>query len=476
MKTIPYSPKAYRLLHEGVIALAQVEANGVRIDTEYLDDTIQMMERRIKRLTKKLQESDVMQVWKKEYKDKTNINSNEQLGTILFDVMGFECPAWTDKGKFQTNEKALSTIDNPFVKDYIRIKKYQKVLGTYLLGIRREVVNGFLHPSFNLHLVRSYRSSAQNPNFQNIPIRDPKVSKIIRPAFIARPGCRIAEVDYSGLEVSIAACYHHDPTMQEYLEDSTKDMHRDMAMECYMLPLDELTPSDKKDKDEVKRAKNIRYCGKSNFVFPSFYGSWYPDLARNLWEHITIMDLHTRNGDSLIDHLRSKGIRELGDLDTNEKPRIGTFERHIQQVENAFWKRRFPVYDKWRDDQVTLYKKQGWMKSKTGFIYQGEMQRNKIINYPVQGSAFHCLLWSLIRLQKEIKRRGMKALVIGQIHDSIVSDVPDEELDDFLQMVKQITCVDLKDAWDWITVPIEIEAEVTPVDGNWHEKQEVEIP
>jgi len=474
MNNLPHTEEAYDLLHQGAIALAQVEANGIRIDTEYLDRTMERLDTKIKRLQGSLRSSTVGKVWETYYKERTNFDSNTQLGTILFDVLGHECPAETASGKHKTDEKTLATINHPFVKRCMTIRKMQKTRNTFLQGIHHEVVpakffngsvwetGGLIHPVFNLHLVKTFRSSSDSPNFHNFPVRDPKIAKIIRQAFIARPGHRLVEIDYSGIEVRVAACYHKDPRMLSYLNDNSTDMHRDMAMEVYLLPQEEVT-------------KTIRYCGKNGFVFPEFYGSTYTERARELWGMIGELNLTLEDGTSLYDHLESHGIRGLGELGENGRPPRGSFLAHIQSVENDFWERRFRVYHQWRNRWVKQYRERGWILSKTGFICQGYMLRNEIINYPIQGSAFHCLLWSLIRLQKEIKRRGMKTLLVGQIHDSIVADVPDEELGDYLALAKKVMTVDLKKAWKWICVPIEIEAEVTPVDGNWYQKKEVEI-
>lgn len=469
---VPHTKEAYQLLHDGSIALAEVEHNGIRIDTDYLEKTIQKTQKRIDHLKNKLKETEVIKIWKGHFKGRTNINSTDQLGYVLFELMKFECPAFTKTGRFKTDEETLGYVDHPFVKDYLKIKKFEKALVTNLIGIQKEVVNGFMHPSFNLHLVRTFRSSSQNPNFQNIPVRDLTIGKMIRQAIIPRPGRRIAELDYSGIEVAIAACYHQDPTMIEYLEDKSKDMHRDMAMECFCLPIEEMTPENDEDK---KRVKRIRYCGKNMFVFPQFYGDWYIKCAKSLWEATNDPSLCTRDGKTIRHHLRTKGIKELGDLDPNEKPRNGTFEKHIQKVEQDFWNVRFPVYNKWKKKWWEDYQKKGWMITKTGFICQGLESKNKIINYPVQGSAFHCLLRSLIRLQEELKNKKMSTLIIGQIHDSIVADVPDDELQEFLQLAHYIMVDELKKKWKWINVPIEIEAEVTPVNGNWHQKKEMKI-
>lgn len=471
---IPYKQKAVKLMQDGARALAVVESNGIRIDTEYLDKTIRKTEKKIIRLEKNLWKSDVSKVWKKHFGLKTNFGSGEQLGIILFDKMGYECPELTPSGKFKTDEGSLASVDHPFVKDLLEVKKLQKANTTYLKGIKREVVDGLLHPFFNLHTTQTFRSSSDSPNFQNIPVRDPVMGKLIRTAFIGRTGNHLVELDYSGIEVSIAACYHKDPVMLEYLFDKSKDMHRDMAMECFMLSKEEMTnPVDEAD---GKRMKLIRYFGKNQFVFPQFYGDFYASCAKSLWDSAIQNKLTLRDGTLIIDHLASKGITELGDLDPREKPRRGTFEKHLQEVENDFWNKRFSVYGKWKKDEIKKYYKKGYLLSKTGFICRGAMKRNEIVNYPVQGSAFHCLLQSLTWIVNgELKKAKMKALIVGQIHDSIVADVPEEELAEFLILCRRVMTKRLTDAWKWINVPLEIEAEVCPLGGSWSDKKEMVI-
>jgi len=470
---LPYTQEAYQLFHEGAIALAEVEHNGIRIDTEYLDNAIATQTARIERLKNRLQKSEVTEIWKNYYKGRTNLNSNDQLGYVLFEIMKYECPELTATGRFKTDEDNLSLVDHPFVKDYLKIKKLEKSLATNLIGIRREVVDGFMHPFFNLHTTVTFRSSSDSPNFQNIPVRNESVKKLVRQAIIARPGRRIVELDYSGIEVAIAACYHKDPTMMSYLKDKSKDMHRDMAMQSYMMPIEEMTnPISQEDNARIKK---IRYCGKNMFVFPQFYGDWFLKCAKNLWNAMIQLELKKRDGTPFKEHLYENGITELGEFDPRDKPKKGTFIHHLQEVEKDFWNVRFPIYNKWRKDWFYAYQEKGWMLTKTGFICQGMGERNQIINYPVQGSAFHCLLKSLITLQNRLKKLKMKSLIIGQIHDSIVSDVPDEELDDFLHLAHQITVDELKQQWKWIIAPLEIEAEVTPVDGNWYQKKEMKI-
>jgi len=460
---IPQTEKAYNLLHEGSIALAQVEANGIRIDMDYLKKATKHTEYKMKKHQERLLKTDIFKEWKKFYKKKTNYDSTDQLGKVLFDLMGYECTAFTEKGNKKTDEDTLSKIDDPTVKRYFKLKKLKKVMSTYLGGISKEVWKGYLHPQFHLNIVKTYRSSSSNPNFQNLPIRNVEMGNLVRTAFIAREGRQLVELDYSGIEVSIAACYHKDPTMLSYLKDPTKDMHRDMAAQCYKLETDQVT-------------KLARYYGKNMFVFPQFYGDWYIKCASSLWEVTGNKDLVTADGIPIREHLKSKGIHRLGDLNPREKPGRGTFEQHIKNVEKDFWNRRFKVYDKWKRKWYETYKSQGYFTSLTGFTYQGFYTRNEVINYAVQGSAFHCLLWSLIRLQKELRKRNMKTLIIGQIHDSILADVPENELQRFLKLAKWVMTTQLKKNWRWINVPIDIEAEVCPLGGSWADKKEMKIP
>lgn len=478
--------EAYDLLHQGVISLAQVEANGVRIDTDYLDRTIKETGDKITSLQKEMRGDPIFHRWRKRFGEKTKMGSREQLGKLLFGEMGYESKGETATGKAKVDESAFDGIDLPFVKNFIRLEKLKKIQSTYLGGVLREVVDGYLHPVFNLHTVQTFRSSSSDPNFQNLPIRNPEFGGLIRRAFIPREGRVLVEIDYSGIEVRIAACYHQDPAMLEYIEDPSKDMHRDMAAECYMI-------------DPKQVSKGARYCAKNMFVFPQFYGSFYVDCAKALWEAIDRMSLtleggihtkiegsgtHPKNMNearqtsgptppySLKQHLASKGIKKLGACDPSQKPLPGTFEHHIKQVEDRFWNKRFPTYAQWKKTWWNSYQKGGGFSTLTGFRIDGLYGRNDVINYPVQGSAFHCLLWSLIRIQSLLRKRKMQTLVVGQIHDSIIADVPVEELQDYLTLAKRVMTVSLPKVWKWIITPLDVEAEVTPVGGNWFEKKE----
>ena len=260
----------------------------------------------------------------------------------------------------------------------------------------------------------------------------------------------------------MAACYHHDPVFISYITTPGKDMHRDMAAQLYCL-------------DPKDVSKDARYGAKNKFVFPQFYGDYYVACARALWEWIEKGKLKGPDGKSLFKHLKRCGILERGECNPEESPVEETFEKHVQEVEDDFWNNRFMVYGEWRRAWYKRYLKKGYFDLLTGFRVYGSFARNAVTNYPVQGSAFHCLLWTLIQVNRRLKKHKMKSMVVGQIHDSLIGDIRIDELTDYLSIVEEITAVDLPKHWPWINVPMVIEYEISPVGSSWFQKKEVKF-
>jgi hypothetical protein len=413
----------------------------------------------------------VWKVWLSAYGDNATLNSRPQLADVVFKKLGFPSRAKTDSGdKDSTEESAFRGIGLPFIGNYFRLQKIQKLRSTYFKNILREQQDGILHPSFNLHTVQTYRSSSSSPNYHNVPVRDPVYGKMIRKAFKARPGNYLVETDLAGAEVRVAYCYHLDPVMEEYLTDPSTDMHRDTAAELLCLDVVFL----KQNKDWAK--KTVRDWAKNRFVFPEFYGSVFFQCAPHIWEALT--DLTTEgkpkyalpDGTSFPDHLKKHGILYLGDCNPKLPPTPGTFEYHVKKVEQRFWRERFAVYTQWKDRWLRNYQARGYFDLHTGFRCQGLYRRNQVINYPVQGAAFHILLKAVILMQEYIDRYKMKSKLVGQIHDSLIGDVPPDELQDYLTAVRHIITVTVPKKWPWITIPLEVEAEVCPLGGSWADK------
>jgi len=361
-----------------------------------------------------------------------------------------------DKGneRHKMDTTALEALNLDYCKDFLQLEKLNKLSGTYLEGVAREVVDGFLHVGFNLHLAKTFRSSSSEPNFQNIPIRNPEVAKLIRSAFIPRDGHVLVEIDYAALEFRIASCFWKDPAMVDYASDPKKDIHRDCAAEIFKTK-------------PLEVSKNARYCAKNQFVFPELYGDFYMPCAKANWESIDTLELKV--GDvPMRDHLRKQGITKLGLCSTEERPVPNTFEWHLKNVEKTFYE-WFPVLKQKRDDFWKQYLKTGQFELMTGFVIQGVNKRNFVLNAIIQGPAFHLLLWSVIQLVKTLKRRKMKSLVIGQIHDSLLVDCPRNELQDVINLAEQTMTKDTRSNFDWIITPLDIEVEASEV--NWYEKK-----
>jgi DNA polymerase-1 len=452
------SPRAYQLLHEGTLALARVEGNGVKIDEPYLHSTITDVGNRIKDYEKKIREDRLYREWHKLFGEETNLDSREQLGKIVFERMGYAPKILTGTGKYSTDSEAFEHVDHPAVRLYQQAGKLKHLRANYLEGILREVVDGYIHPNYNLNTAITYRSSCNDPNFQNVPVREEDIASIIRKCYVARgPGRCIVEVDFSQIEVRVAACYHKDPTMLKYIREN-QDMHLDMAAQIFKIP-----------KELV--SKQARRLVKAAFVFAQFYGDYYLKCARSIWHQVEKDHITAKDGTSLFDHLREGGIDRLGACDPKERPEPGTFEYYMKEVEDHFWNVRFPKYGKWKKEWYAEYLENGGFDTLTGFRIDAPLSRNDVINYPVQGSAFHCLLQSLIWLQKAIDNRGMDALLIGQIHDSILADVAVECVPAYVDLARKIMTQKLPAAWDWIITPLEVEVEVAPPGRSWYEKK-----
>lgn len=460
------TPEAAKLLLEGQMALAGIENNGVRVDRGYLDGQLTATAARIKEYQEEMAaDKEVYPVWKRTYGDRTNIGSRDQIGKVIFGQMGHKAKAETATGRAKADRGALEAVDLPFVKLFLKAEELKKARSTYLEGIRREMVETeegwFIHPSYNANTVRTFRLSCSLPNFQNIPVRNPEIAEIIRRCYIPRKGRHFVEIDYSQIEVRVSVCYHHDPNLIKYIKDKSTDMHRDMAAQIYMVKPGEVT-------------KECRHAAKNQFVFPQFYGSVYFQCAPALWEAATRRNLTVgKDGIPLIEHLRSKGVTELGACDPQQEAKRGTFEYHLKKVEEDFWGRRFRVYQQWKRDWYEAYRRAGGFMTKCGFWIGGLMGRNDVLNYGIQGDASNCMVWSIIRIIKKLRKYKMKSCPVGLIHDSKQGDVVPAELDNYLNLCHETMVEELPKAWDWIgDIPLETESEVSPLGKSWHEKKQ----
>lgn len=444
----PITKEAYKLFHDGVLALAAAERNGIYCDVEYCQKMVGHLDRQIERLRDKVDDSELVRQWRKKYKGNFNIQSNPQLCDVLYNVMGLEP---LNKDKPTVDEEALEFVNLPELQDMLRARKLEKAKGTYIEGFLREQVDGVIHTNFNLNMARSYRPSTDSPNLANVPTRNPEIKKLVRRAIKARPGHKLLCADFKGVEVSIAYCYHHDPEMAVYLLDKTTDMHRDMAMRLYVVSLDQMM-------------KPLRQSGKGNFVFPQFYGDWWKSCAYSLWQDAHAPTHVLKDGTPLLKHLASKGYKTLSE-----------YEKLVEKVENWMWNEKWPVYTKWKEDWVKEYTRKGYFDTLSGFRCQGVMDRKQAINYPIQGSAFHVMLQCIIWLHEDSVKEGWDSRICNQIYDDLMFDVHPDEEQMVIDRIREYMTKRILKHWKWITTPLDVEIEATQVDGPWYEKCEAYV-
>jgi DNA polymerase-1 len=352
----------------------------------------------------------------------------------------------TEKAKKPAvDEESLNKLKHPFTIDLLKLRKLLKIRDTYLAQFKREVHDGKMHPFYDLNIAETGRSSSSLPNFQNIPVRDEEAKRSVRTGIIPRPGEELIEVDYKAMEVRIMACYSHDPNLIRYIEDPTTDMHRDQAVKIFMLPPDQIT-------------KTLRHNSKNGFVFPQFYGDWYKSCAGYIWNELPNETL--KDGTPVLEWLASKKIGNLTQ-----------FERHMQWVENDFWN-HLQVTKQWREDILDFYRRKGYVPTFFGFHRNGYLSNNQVGNAPVQGTAFHCLLWACIEINKIRKADKWRSALLAQIHDSLIASVHPSEREEVLQTMRWVMCDALREAHPWIIVPMEVEFATSGIDGSWADKKE----
>lgn len=454
----PHTRAAYKLLHAGTLAFANAEYQGIRIDLDYVKVQKRKLAKKIRKLEQGIEKSSFFKEWKRSIRKTPNIYSQIQLAIFLYDVKRLKPEKTTPSGQGSTDDETLSALNIPEINDLLQIKKLKKLRDTYLDGFLKHTVDGFMHPNFNLHLVRTYRSSSDKPNFQNYPKRDEESMKIIRGAIYPRIGNQLLEADFGSLEVRIAACYHKDPMMMKYIKDPTTDMHTDMATQLFLV--------DKFNK-KLPEHYHLRQAAKNGFVFPEFYGDYYKNCAESLackWGEMPKSRWKVHQGVSMPDgtlgqHFISKGIHSLDN-----------YIKHVQNIETNFWGVRFKEYARWKVKWWKEYQRNGYIDMLTGFRCSGVMSNNDAINYPVQGAAFHCLLWCFTELDKIMRKEKWKSRLIGQIHDSVIFDLYPAEKDHVLETIKRITTIELPKYWPWIIVPLEIDADLFEIDQSWASK------
>ena len=408
--------KAYDLFHKGVLAFSDMEMEGISVNVEYYQDTQIKLEKRLDFLEKQLLRSPEAKLFKSKTGREIKLTSSDDMKKLLFEFLGVKSIKKTEGGGDSVDKDVVESLDIPFAKDLVKKRKLDKLKTTYIDGILDLQVNKKLHPNSNLHLVRTGRSSMDSPNMQNIPKRDKESMTMVRNGIIPSPGNLLAEADYGGHEVGILACYSKDPVLMKERIDGA-DIHQEWADFLQLKGFD---------------AKIMRFDAKNAMVFALFYGSYYKNIHADLI---------------------SRGYHDLPIM-------------RVQKAEREFWL-KYRGIKKFQDGLIKSYQQNGYVEMMHGFRRRGFLTKNEIINSVIQGTAFHVLLESIIKINEISKEEKWKSKLIGQIHDSIIIDTNPNEIDHVIETTKKVMTKDVLANNPWIIVPLISDIKIGKINQSW---------
>lgn len=368
-----------------VKVLADMELNGVCLDTESLTETRRVFTERMQAY-----ERHAYELAGEEF----NISSPKQVGDILFEKMKIIDKAKKTKtGQYVTSEEVLMQLKDraPIVEDILNYRGMKKLLSTYVEALPK-LINprtGHIHTSFNQAVTATGRLSSSDPNLQNIPVRDDD-GKEIRKCFIPEAGCRFFSADYSQIELRIMAHLSGDENMIEAFREGF-DIHRATAAKIWKENIDDVTD------EQRKKAKQAN--------FGIIYG-------------ITTYGLAQRMG------IENGEARQLIDDYFRTFPKVQAYMEEAKEqarekgyAETMFGRRRYLP-------DIT---------SRNGTV-RGFAERNAI-NAPIQGSEADIIKIAMIRIWRRFKDENIRSKMILQVHDELNFSVYPEEVEQVGQIV-----------------------------------------
>ncbi len=391
--------------------LAEMEIEGIHLDTDVL------AEQSVK-IT-----ADIVELEKKIYEDageEFNLNSPKQLGDILFEKLELDSKAKKTKtGQYATGEEVLVKLKDKhkIINDILDYRQLQKLKSTYVDALPKEVSPDTkrVHTTFSQTVAATGRLASVNPNLQNIPIRSEQ-GREIRKAFVARDENHVlVSADYSQIELRIIAELAQDPIMLESFQKG-EDIHKSTAARVFKVSLDEVT------REQRSQAKTVN--------FGIIYG------------------------------VSAFGLSEQTGLSRSES----------KQLIDAYYE-TYPVLKKYIESQIQLARDQGYVETILGrrrylkdinsrnAVVRGHAERNAV-NAPIQGSAADIIKIAMIRLQKILKKDFQSKMLL-QVHDELVFDVPKSELEIIKPIIKETMENAVK-----LNVPLEVEI---GMGDNWLE-------
>ena len=382
-----------------VRVLADMELNGVCLDTEALQDTSKIFTERMKEYEQEIY---------KEAGEEFNISSPKQVGDILFGKLQImDKPKKTKTGQYVTSEEVLQSLENksPIVRNILNYRGMKKLLSTYIDALPK-LINprtGHIHTSFNQALTATGRLSSSDPNLQNIPVRTDD-GKEIRKCFIPEEGCLFFSADYSQIELRIMAHLSEDENMMEAFREG-HDIHRATAAKIWHEDIDKVTDAQR------KKAKQAN--------FGIIYGITTYGLAQR-------MDISNAEAKDLIqDYFRTF-------------PKVQAYMEHAKEVARA------------KGYAETLFHRRRYLAdiNSRNATVRGFAERNAI-NAPIQGTEADIIKVAMVRIWERFKKEGIRSKMILQVHDELNFSVYPEER----EQVERIVIEEMQNAYP-LNVPL----------------------
>ena len=382
-----------------VRVLADMELNGVCLDTEALQDTSKIFNERMREYEQEIY---------KEAGEEFNISSPKQVGDILFGKLQImDKPKKTKTGQYVTSEEVLQSLENksPIVRNILNYRGMKKLLSTYIDALPK-LINprtGHIHTSFNQALTATGRLSSSDPNLQNIPVRTDD-GKEIRKCFIPEEGCLFFSADYSQIELRIMAHLSEDENMMEAFREG-HDIHRATAAKIWHEDIDKVTDAQR------KKAKQAN--------FGIIYGITTYGLAQR-------MDISNAEAKDLIqDYFRTF-------------PKVQAYMEHAKEVARA------------KGYAETLFHRRRYLAdiNSRNATVRGFAERNAI-NAPIQGTEADIIKVAMVRIWEHFKKEGIRSKMILQVHDELNFSVYPEER----EQVERIVIEEMQNAYP-LNVPL----------------------
>lgn len=369
------------------LVLMRMEENGACIDVEYLSVIEKEINEKLDIVENKIYE---------QVGERFNINSPKQVGDMLFGKLNLKAKGMKSKSGFSTNAKVLETLaeEHQVAKDILEQRHLAKLKSTYVdaLPELRSVADSRIHASFNQTITTTGRLSSSNPNLQNIPART-ELGNRIRGAFVAENKNNvIISADYSQVELRLLAHISRDDNLIEAF-CSDEDVHSATASKVFDVPIEQVT------KDMRSKAKAVN--------FGIVYGQSRYGLASSL------------------------GISPYEAQDF--------IDRYFAT---------YPDVKKYMDDTIKFAYAHGYVETLYGrkrYLSSGLLSTNgKIqeaaqraaINAPIQGTAADIMKLAMVRLQNDFEKNNIKSKIIIQVHDELVIETVDTEIEQVKQLVK----------------------------------------